>query len=251
MLRQFAALSAMVTIGIAPIKVLHTNNNRLRIRGIKSHHRIKQDFITRGFCFVLTLKLLPHDALQPQKNLRFCCAITFALFYVRCFATAEKPAILSCDNICTILCSMLCNRRKTCDFVMRENLHRSLFYFCGCKAWFDQSEQEVKRWNETSQDGGPMDSNALSAILRQLHLFHESVVGSKLLSPHYPWSHPSFFFVLDAQDQDKKCAPSRSGVNIYVNAKWVKSTVRHVMRCALITAFPTTAVAKHHVAEGP
>ena len=49
--------------------------------------------------------------------------------------------------------------------------------------------------------------------------------------------------------KDANFAPSRSDVNICANAKRVKSSVRHVMRCVLLmAAFPTAAVAKHRVA---
>ena len=53
--------------------------------------------------------------------------------------------------------------------------------------------------------------NVISTILRQPHLLHASVVGSKLLSPCYPRSHTPFSLMLttSSQDQEKILAPSR------------------------------------------
>ena len=109
----------------------------------------------------------------------------------------------------------------------------------------------MKRWNETSQDGGPIDSNVLSAILRQPHLLLESVVGSTLVFSSLSTVAPTIAFVVDAQAvkiESKNVAPSQSDVNIRANAKWVKSIVWHVTRCARIAAFLTAAVAKHRAA---
>ena len=185
----------------------HTNTNPITqqeiVIGMKS---------SRNPC----LKPLPHEALQPQKNLRFCPVIKFA------------P------------CGM-------CNCMQLAGIEHVLFLRVEIMVW--PITAGVKRWNERSPDGGPIDSNVISTILRQPHLPHESLVGSKLLSTRYPQSH-ALLFLMSTHKQSRsrqKLAPPRYDVNIQVNAKWVKSTVWHVMRCALIAAFPTAAVAKQRL----
>ena len=106
------------------------------------------------------LQHMPHNALHLQRNLRFCCAIKFA------------P----------------CGLRNLTLKSHITALQLVLFLQLGSKVW--PIRAGVKRWNERSQDGGPIDLNVISAILRQPHLLRRSVVGSKLSSPRYSQSHP-------------------------------------------------------------
>ena len=106
-----------------------------------------------------------------QKHLPLCCAIK----HTHTHTHTHTP------------CGM-CNRTRISQIAGIERVP----FLRGWKLRFDQSEQGVKRWNETNQDGGPIDSNVISATLRQPHLLHESVVGSKLLSPRCPRACASF-----------------------------------------------------------
>ena len=78
------------------------------------------------------VKPLPHDALQPQKNLRVCHVIQFA------------P------------CGM-CHRTQISQLAGIERV-----LFLRVESTISPVRAGVKRWNERSQDGGPIDSNVIS-----------------------------------------------------------------------------------------
>ena len=153
--------------------------------------------------------------MPPQKTLRFCREIKFA----------------PCG---------VCNRTQ--DIADRRNRA-----WCGWKARFDQSEQGSRsRLSETSQDGGPIDSKVLSTILRQPHLLHENVPSRLqivyLLDIHGGTDHFLCCRLTSGQDQDTHFAPSRSDVNVRMNAKQVKSTMWHA--CHAVCTFPTLSGCK-------
>ena len=128
-----------------------------------------------------TPKPLPQDALQPQKNLRYCCAIKFA------------P------------CGM-CNRTQKSQPTGTEQI---LFLWVESTVWHSLTNQS--RGEEVEQKKSKWriypfkfwDSTcSLIASMR--------VVGSKLLSPRYPRWHRIYHFLCcwhtSSQDQDKIAA---------------------------------------------
>ena len=63
----------------------------------------------------------------------------------------------------------------------------------------NQVRDEAEGLNERNQDGGPIDSNVISAILRQLHLLHDSVTDLQTVISSLSTVAPTIFFVVDAQ----------------------------------------------------
>ena len=93
----------------------------------------------------------------------------------------------------------------------------------------------MKTWNEICQNGGPIDLNVICAILRQPHSSMRALSSPNcyLLAIHVRTHHFCCCRRTSGQDQDKNLAPFQVVLmSTCDDAKWLKSTVWHVMRRA-------------------